>query len=362
MTVCDAPDWTRRTLEALVAHTEPCYELVVVDDASAEPDTLALFRAVEGARVVRNSTNAGFVRSSNQAAKGARGQYVLFLNSDAVAQPGWLRPLLDRVERPGVGAVAPMLLNDDGSVQQAGAILGLDGATGLYGQGGDPGDGRYNFARVVDYAAAACLLVRRELLIEFGAFDEAFGPAYYEDADFCLRLAAAGWRTVYEPRSRVVHGLGASYRTPDMTAFRRNHRLFVERWRRVLQARPRSLADERPWLVLAARDAPATARILILGTAPPSTGAEITGAFPGMRVSIATGAADAADEVEVLTLETEALPAFVGDRRYHYEAVLVGPGPVDAELDAALRAWQPQALRLAAEDGPFVSQLRKAGF
>ncbi len=363
MAVRDAPDWTRRTLEALLSHTQPCYELVVVDDASAEPDTLALLKALQGARVIRNRTNMGFVRSSNQAVKGAHGEYILFLNSDAVVQPGWLPPLLDRLQRPGVGAVAPMLLNDDGSVQQAGAILGLDGGTQLYGIGGDPRDGRFSFSRVVDYAAAACLLVRHELIVEFGAFDETFAPAYFEDADFCLRLAAAGWRTVYEPRSRVVHGLGASYGT-DLPAFQRNHRVFVERWRRVLQARPASLAkaNERPWLVLAARDAPATARILVLGTPPPSTGADITAAFVGTRVTVATGPAYVADEVEVLALEAAALPALVRDRRYHYEAVLVGLGPVDAELDAALTAWQPQALRFVIQDGSFVAQLRDAGF
>ena len=357
----DAADWTRRTLEALLAHTEPCYELVVVDDASSESDTLALLKAIEGARVVRNMTNVGFVRSINQAVRSARGRSVLFLNSDAIVQPGWLPPLLDRVERPGVGVAAPMLLNEDGSLQQAGAILGFDGGARLYGNGGDPGDGRYNFARVVDYAAGACLLVRRELLTQFGAFDETFAPAYFEDADFCLRLAAAGWRTVYEPRSRVVHGLGASYGT-DVPFAHQNHRVFVERWRRVLRARPASLADERPWLVLAARDAPAAARVLVLGRPPPGTGTDITAAFVDTRVTVATGPAEVGDEVEVLALEAAALPALIRDRRYHYEAVLVGPGPVDLELDAALTAWQPQALRLAVEDGPFVAQLRAAGF
>lgn len=74
-------------------------------------------------------------------------------------------------------------------------------------------------------------------------------------------------------------------------------------------------ANERPWLVLAARDAPATARILVLGTPPPSTGADITAAFVGTRVTVATGPAYAADEVEVLALEAAALPALVRDRR-----------------------------------------------
>jgi hypothetical protein len=89
---------------------------------------------------------------------------------------------------------------------------------------------------------------------------------------------------------------------------------------------------------------------------------DITAAFVGTRVTVATGPAYAADEVEVLALEAGALPALVRDRRYHYEAVLVGLGPVDAELDAALTAWQPQALRFVIQDGSFVAQLRDAGF
>ena len=104
-----------------------------------------------------------------------------------------------------MGAVGPMLLNPDGSLQCAGALLSRSGVTACYGEGDQPERAEYQFARVVDYLAGACLLVRRRAFNDVGGFDRRYGLAYFEDADLCLALAERGYRSVYEPRSRVTH-------------------------------------------------------------------------------------------------------------------------------------------------------------
>ena len=63
-----------------------------------------------------------------------------------------------------------------------------------------------------DFGGGVALLVRRELFVELGGFDQAYDPAYFEDVDFGLRLRAAGWTIVYEPSAVVVHHHSTSTR------------------------------------------------------------------------------------------------------------------------------------------------------
>jgi GT2 family glycosyltransferase len=83
--------------------------------------------------------NLGFLRNCNAAAKLARGEYLLLLNNDVQATPGWLRALLAQIEgRPEVGAVTPRLIYPSGALQEAGAILRRDGSAELNGLGEAP--------------------------------------------------------------------------------------------------------------------------------------------------------------------------------------------------------------------------------
>jgi GT2 family glycosyltransferase len=245
-------------LVALLRNTEPWYELILVENGSTD-DSAALVRQAEHATAVFNTRNLGFGIANNQGAARARGRYLLFLNQDAFVEPGWLPPLLDRIEADSrIGAVGPKLLSPDGSLQCAGALLSRSGSANCYGTGDDSEKAEYGLARVVDYLAGACLLVRRSAFHQVGGFDAAYGLAYFEDADLCLSLAAQGYRSVYEPRSSVTHMLGRP-REPILALALRNRALFERRWRRVLASRPLSPLAVSPRRTVAARDAPALA-------------------------------------------------------------------------------------------------------
>jgi GT2 family glycosyltransferase len=226
-----------RALQALLENTEPCYELILVDNGSTDA-TAALLQQVENATVALNERNAGFGAASNQGAEQARARNVLFLNQDVFVHRGWLPPLLERLESDErVGAVGPMLLNEDGTLQCAGAVVFRSGGTACYGEGDDPERPAYGVPRAVDYLAGACLLIRGQTFEEVGGFDPVYGLAYFEDADLGLALSVRGYRSMYEPGSKVTHVRG----TPSeelLQLARHNHTIFEERWRRVLASRP----------------------------------------------------------------------------------------------------------------------------
>ena len=113
----------RRAVEALAENTVAPYELVLVDNASPDDALGSLGELAEGATVIRNEFNRGFGAASNQGAERARSELLCFLNSDALVEPGWLEPLAETLREPGVGAVVPMLLNPDGSVQEAASVV-----------------------------------------------------------------------------------------------------------------------------------------------------------------------------------------------------------------------------------------------
>ena len=140
-----------RAISALAQNTEPCFELILVDNASPDDSLARVEEQVASATVVRNTTNTGFGPASNQGAALARGRTLCFLNSDALVEPGWLPPLLETLAEPGVGAAVPLFLNENGTVQEAGSVVDSIGHAHAVGGHGDPRDFRYRFRREVDF-------------------------------------------------------------------------------------------------------------------------------------------------------------------------------------------------------------------
>ena len=192
-------------LQALAALGDPGLELIIVDNASSDRMPQLLQR-LDGAQVLPQRENLGFLRAVNLAAAHARGQYLLLLNNDAVVFPDTIARAVARLQaEPDAGAVGGPILLWDGRLQEAGSIVWNDGSCLGYGRGDSPDAGPYRYLRDVDYCSGAFLMVRRALFERLGRFDEVFAPAYYEESDFCVRLWEAGHRIVYDPAVRVRH-------------------------------------------------------------------------------------------------------------------------------------------------------------
>jgi N-acetylglucosaminyl-diphospho-decaprenol L-rhamnosyltransferase len=217
--------WIDRCLNALPAACDGFpYEVVIYDNASAD-DTLDRVGA-ESNVILRAAQNDGFAIGTNRAFAASRGHYVFLLNPDCELAPGalaLLRRFLDA--HPDAAGAAPLLIDESGEPQREfqlrrlptlrtlaaellvfGKVFPKNRATASY---------RYHDLQLdqptrVEQPAAAAFLLRREVFEELGRFDEQFSPAWFEDVDFCRRLAAAGKSIWVVPAARTEHHGGAS--------------------------------------------------------------------------------------------------------------------------------------------------------
>ena len=197
-----------------------------------------------GVRLIEIGCNRFFGEANNIAAEAARGKYVCLLNNDAFVQPGWLTPLVEKLEGdPSIGAAGPLFLNPDGSVQEAGCVFDRKGDPVRLGRGDPSPKATVLQERNVDYISAALLLMARQTYLDVLGFDHRYEPAYYEDADLCFKLRALGKSIAYQPQSRVIHIEGFAAMGDAAAEARRklfldcNHAQFRTRWGAWLKSR-----------------------------------------------------------------------------------------------------------------------------
>ncbi|WP_298282094.1 glycosyltransferase [Acidocella sp.] len=234
-------DFTLLCLSSIMASapTVPL-EVVLVDDAYPGPEDVSRLREIPGIIFTRNETNLGFLLSCNRAAALAKGRYLYMLNNDTELLPGAIDQLVQTLEaRPDVGLVGSKLIFADGSLQEAGGILWGDGSGWNFGRGGDPARPEFNYPREVDYCSGASIMLARALFTALGGFDPAYAPAYYEDSDLAMRIRARGLKTLYVPRSVVIHHEGKSHGTDTKRGVKAyqatNQAKFAAQWGAVLR-------------------------------------------------------------------------------------------------------------------------------
>lgn len=228
--------YTYACLLSILEHTtDVSYEVIIADDVSTDA-TEHLSRYAEGLVICRNTTNQGFLRNCNNAARQARGQYVMFLNNDTQVTEGWLSSLVKLIESDKtIGMVGSKLVYPDGRLQEAGGIIWSDGSGWNYGRLDDPDKPEYNYVKDVDYISGAAILLSNELWKQIGGFDTRFAPAYCEDSDLAFEVRKAGYRVVYQPLSKVIHFEGVSNGTDvEGTGLKRyqvaNSKKLKEKW------------------------------------------------------------------------------------------------------------------------------------
>jgi GT2 family glycosyltransferase len=238
-------------------------ELIIVDNASTD-DTLRIGQYVTGAILIRLNENLGFLRAANIGLEKATAPAILYLNNDTELGHGAIATALARLDSaPDIGAVGGKIIRSHGKLQEAGSIIWRDGTAVGYMRDASPLAGEANFVRDVDFCSAVFLLCRAELVKNLGGFDENFSPAYYEDADLCVRMAGENFRIVYDPGVVIFHlEYGSAPSTESsMREMRKRHKVFAAKHKEFLRGK-RPKAQEN--LVFARAVSSARGKILFL--------------------------------------------------------------------------------------------------
>lgn len=195
------------------------YEIIVIDN---DPPDDAAERICQGRRPIltymKNDRNVGFGRAVNQGLAKGRGEYLLVLNPDVAIHPGSVEELVSEAERdPSAGLVAPKLIYPDGTIQDScrtfytfpvfllrRTVLGRVFPNHPLLREHLMLDFDHATTRQVDWCLGASLLARRRAVEDVGPMDERFF-LYFEDVDWCYRMAARGWKVIYHPAAVMTH-------------------------------------------------------------------------------------------------------------------------------------------------------------
>lgn len=212
-------------LRSLTQNVTTRYEVILVDNHSADGTVEAIRREYPTVTIIVNQENTGFSRANNQGWQKAHGQYVCFLNPDTIFFNDPFPELIKYIQtHPQTGAVGPQLLNHDRSHQisvrrfpkfsdQALILLKLRWLGKLlpsirsyqYIQ-----DGQSTVPVVVDQIMGACMFMPRKVLADAGSFDEGYW-IWFEEVDLCRRFKSKGYQVVYVPQAQLIHLGGQSF-------------------------------------------------------------------------------------------------------------------------------------------------------
>lgn len=185
------------------------HAVIVLDNASHDDTPQRVRAAFPAVTVIENGANLGFAAGNNVGLRYALAQgydYALLLNNDTEVAPDFLRLLVAAAEAdPQLGAVGPLIYYHAAPTRVWSAGGSVDWRRGICSMAGESEDvGQYTQAHDVDFVTGCALLLRRAALERVGLLDERFFM-YFEESEWCVRAARAGWRSHIVPQAKVWH-------------------------------------------------------------------------------------------------------------------------------------------------------------
>lgn len=210
-------------LQNLLNHNEAT-EIIVVDNASNDGSGELVQKQFPAVKLIALSTNRGLTVASNLGLAAAKGDFVLYLGSDAYPKAGVIAGMAAYLEQhPQVGIATAELRLRDGTLDMDAhrgfptpwaSLTHFSGLSRLfpnvpllnqYFLGGR----KLTQPHEIDLCISHFLFARRSLFAVIGKWDEDFF-LYGEDVDLCYRAKAAGYQIMYLPQFTVIHFKGAS--------------------------------------------------------------------------------------------------------------------------------------------------------
>ena len=216
----NAGDRLGRCLDCLARQTFADFETIVVDNGSADGSIEKARREYPFATYAEAGANLGFAAANNRAARAAAGEWLVFLNPDAYADPDWLAELVAASDRyPWADAFGSTQINahDPSKIDGAGDVFHVLGIP-YRGHFGWPVEKLPSEGECFSPCAAAAMY-RKSVFDKLGGFDERFF-CYGEDVDLGFRLRLSGGRAVQVHSARVLHeGSGVTGRRSEFSIY-----------------------------------------------------------------------------------------------------------------------------------------------
>lgn len=220
--------WIEACLKAIPRACDGlAYETIVYDNASSDQTIVLAAQAGDHrTRLLQSENNTGFAGGLNGGIREARGRYLFLLNPDCEPAPKSITSLVAHLDRNrAAAAAAPLLIGEDGKPQRDFQLRRLPTLGSLLAEilllndifPSNPLSARHHCrdldireTQEVEQPAAAALLIRRSAVDAIGEFDETFSPAWFEDVDYCRRLAGSRARIDLVPAATAMHHGGSS--------------------------------------------------------------------------------------------------------------------------------------------------------
>ncbi|MBI4744267.1 MAG: glycosyltransferase family 2 protein [Actinobacteria bacterium] len=211
-------------------------EVIVVDNFSTDGSVEMVKSKFPSIVLIENSENLGFCKAANKGIRKSVSENLLILNSDTKIFTGTLDTLIEFAKNhSNIGAVGPMLINSDGSLQYScrrfpsfimgtiHAFLGFISPSNSYTKSYMMTDWDHKTEREVDWISGAAMFLRKEAVLDIGLFDENYFM-YVEDVDICYQLWKKGWKVYYCPQAKVMHYIGESSKQKSPGMIIEHHR------------------------------------------------------------------------------------------------------------------------------------------
>jgi GT2 family glycosyltransferase len=198
-------DTLSRCLASLKAQTVQGFETLLADNASSDGAPQAAARADPGLTLLETGGNLGFAAGNNRAAAHARGRWLVLINPDAYAEPGFLAAMLAAAAaRPQVRCFTARqrMAQDPGRLDGLGDAMAGIGFP-FRGGYGAPDPGPVPLSEVFSPCGAA-MMIDRNLFLSLGGFDERLF-CYCEDVDLGYRLRLIGEPVILADKAVVSH-------------------------------------------------------------------------------------------------------------------------------------------------------------
>lgn len=222
------------------------YEILVLDNCSTDDSAETINQKFPQVHLIRNDVNSGFGAGNNIAARMAKGEYLAFLNADTVVKKDWLAELIKAMQSEqhiGMATSKVLLMSEPDRINACGNNIHVSGLTLCRGAGRL--ESAFSKPDQVSAASGAAFVMRRDLFLAMGGFDETFFM-YMEDTDLSLRVQLAGNTIQFVPSSVVYHDYALTF-GPLKTFYQERNRYLML----LKNFKPGTLISLGPILVLA---------------------------------------------------------------------------------------------------------------